>query len=72
MRAEPIFIQIQTEAWSFGNREYALPNHRFRTLRHLLFIAAKSAQGILHTEEVLSRSTDTQVTGMARVRSSNG
>jgi hypothetical protein len=47
VRAEPVFIQIQTEAGPLGNREHALANRRYRTLRHLLLIAPESAQSIL-------------------------
>ena len=39
MRAQPVFIEIQTEAMSLGNGEHAVANHRFRTLRRKSSIA---------------------------------
>src|SRR5437016_945524 len=58
MGAEPVFIQIETEAWSFRNRKHALAHGRFRTLRHFFFVAPESAEGVLHFEKVLRRGSD--------------
>src|SRR5260370_27084346 len=56
MRAEPVFVQIQAETRTLGNREHALAHNRFRALRHFFLVTSESAQSILHFEEVLRRS----------------
>src|SRR5215831_2973410 len=53
MRAEPVFVQIQTETGTLGDREHALAHNRFGALRHLFLVTSESAQSVLHFEEVL-------------------
>src|SRR5436190_5374346 len=57
MRAQPVFVQIETEPRPLGNRKRALADRRFRTLRHLLFISPEGAQRILYFEKVLCGGT---------------
>src|SRR6266576_1406424 len=54
MRAQPVFIQFESEPRPFRNGKHALANPRFSPLRHLFLVAAERAQRILNFEKVLN------------------
>src|SRR5678815_3587722 len=56
--SEPVFVQIEAKPRPFWNWKYAVSNHRLRTLRHLFFVAAESAESILDLEEILCCGSD--------------